>query len=466
VPGAIPASPATVTTIVIVALDGPDVASEVSRLQTLARLTGQRLLEADEVSRKLRGVGADCDGATAATPGAGASNKGAAKDRDPALGAALCYRRTDEKALAAVLQSAYEAEGYFHDQKADELRQKVLDVYNREAQPSLRLLQITGESLLGRSSGSYAQGKEDEAAKWAREAMRRFGSATTVDPRRFSPPLQKLFTTARETVGQEVGTILTVHSNEAGHLWLEGNDLGAIEHTAVTRAVPGQYRLWLKAANDLLSLPYVVDVAQKPVEINIDPQLDHRLVLAKPTQVRCAGRECEDLLARLRVRLGVDQLVGIGYGPESTWRALVVTAQDGPRWVAASELGGSPFVPPVGAATTGVGGSSATAKPSGAAATRADGKTNGTTSLPATFWTRHKWQVISAAAGVVAVGTGLVLASMARGDRAQSSRANISETQAKAARAKADNEATAANVLYGAGTLGLGAAGVMWWFDW
>jgi hypothetical protein len=93
-------------------------------------------------------------------------------------------------------------------------------------------------------------------------------------------------------------------------------------------------------------------------------------------------------------------------------------------------------------------------------------KTNGATNLPATFWTRHQWQVISAAAGAVAVGTGLVLASMARSDRAQGNHANISETEAKAARAKADNEATAANVLYGAGALGIGAAGVMLWFDW
>ena len=162
-------APATNPTVAIVALDGPDVPVEVARQQVSARAKGQRVLDADDVSRKLRGVSADCEVATATATakasesnavsgaGAGGTTTGGTADKiSGPVASPSCHRPANESAIAAMLQSAYEAEAYFQDQKADELRRKIMELFAAEPQPSPNLRQMAGESLLGQAKARDA----------------------------------------------------------------------------------------------------------------------------------------------------------------------------------------------------------------------------------------------------------------------------------------------------------------------
>ncbi|MBN1960481.1 MAG: hypothetical protein JW841_06005 [Deltaproteobacteria bacterium] len=447
--------------LAIVALDGPDVRAEVARLFELARERGTYVLDADAVSQKVRMVPANCGTDAASANAAVATPLCDSKLSD----SSNCYCRYSEEALAIMLQSAYEAEGHFQDQKAAELRRKIINIFNREPQPSVRMVQIAGEALLGRASGSYAQGNNEEAAKWARQAMRHF-SSVRIDPMLFSPPLRKLFDKALAAVKHENQFKILVRSDVVGQLWADGNNLGAINQQKIITLPAGDYRLWLMASDGTLTLPQAVvlraksdqdtqaSAAVKEVEINFDHRLDQRLVLNKPVLVRCAGNECQDLLVRLRIRLGVSELVGIGYGPNSVLQALLVSAQAPPRWIPVSAFGGElfgnqNFVEPAKLATN----PDAAAVPQNNAAP------------PPSFLSRHKWQLMAGIAGAIALGVGAYHHKQAIDARDKAATKGISQAEHNTFNRNADSKTEMALIFYGIGAAGMGTAGIMFWLD-
>jgi hypothetical protein len=153
-------------------------------------------------------------------------------------------------------------------------------------------------------------------------------------------------------------------------------------------------------------------------------------------------------LARLRVRLGVDQIVGVGYGPESGLAALVVTGQTKPRWAPLTEFVAAPEPVPANP-VAGPDLSQAAAAP-----------------VAPTFWARHKWKIVSAAIGAVALGTGIGLGLRSHSRSEQAARTGISQPQHHSLDESSKQDALAADVLYGLGACGLVTAGVMIGWDW
>ena len=453
--------PPPLTQTALVALIGPGTspapaASEASgasaqaaRLLVNAKAAGESVFGADELSQKLRGAPADCP------------------PSDPMGKASVCHHYVDEPAVTAMLAESQAQQAYFQGAQADGIREQILTAYARTPQPSPRLRLLAGLAWLERANGMFEEDKMTEANAAATYAMSHFAS-TPIDKTRFPPLMQKMFAQAREAVFRAAQIELRVRTNESGELFADGNDLGRVQ-AATTTAVPltaGKYRLWLQTDDGLVSLPAPMEVtvgmtATTAADITFDPELDRRLTFnSKTTALRCADSECIGLLTRLRDRLGVARVVGIGARPGTAGtattpevQALSVTA-DSAQWLPLSKLDigrndASDFLAAPGPDT----------EPSAQTTLASSGP-------PPSFWARHRWSLASAVLSAVALGTGIGFTLHANSQHAKADQLHPWQPGYNDAQSSGDRSSVTASVFYGVSGAALIAAGVRLYMEW
>ncbi len=409
----------------VVALGDAD-KEEVRRFAEALVAASAPVMSPENISRRLRAVALDCDPSTATGD---------------------CYRPPDEVALEAKLREAQALEGYFKTAQANALRIEVLQTYQQTPIPSVKLHELAGNSLLGRASGQYAEGKADEAMQLAREFSRHFGSIA-IDPGLYSPPLQRIFAKAKQAAIREANLEIKVRTTMAGELWADGNDLGRIDGEASVRLAPGTYRLWVRLDTRRASFPVEINVSKAtlPLTVELDPALDERVQCQDPIRLTCENSACEPLAGRLRQRLGVPRLIGFNPGPSKAPQALLIESDGAARWLSLAELG-----PALGAEKLHIAAPvEATAAPQASV-------------LPS--WMRREWLAIaSASAGVVALGTAIVLGARSRSQLDQAKDTGLPQTENDELNSKGHTNAILANVLFGVAALGVGGGAVLYFY--
>ena len=427
------------------ASDASAASAQVERLLLNAKAAGESVLGADELSQKLRGTPADC------------------APNDPMGKAGVCHHYVDEAAVTAMLAESQAQQAYFQGAQADGIREQILTAYARTPQPSARLRLLAGLAWLERANGMFEEDKMAEANAAATYAMSHFAS-TPIDKTRFPPLMQKMFAQARDAVARQPQIELRVRASEGGELFADGNDLGRIQ-AATTTAVPltaGKYRVWLQTDDGLVSLPAAMELTvgmaaaagATTADITFDPELDRRLTFGnKATELRCADNECIGFLTRLRDRLGVARVVGIGARPGGEVQALSVTA-DSAQWLPLSKLDIGRDEAPAFLAAPSPG-----AGPGAEAAIASSGP-------PPSFWTRHRWSLAGAAFSAVALGTGVGFTLHANSQHAKADRLHPWQPGYDGAQSSGDRAAVTASIMYGVSSAALIAAGVRLYMEW
>ncbi|MBN1961217.1 MAG: hypothetical protein JW841_09735 [Deltaproteobacteria bacterium] len=211
----------------------------------------------------------------------------------------------DEDALAKKIIKARQLEGYFKTAAAQKLRQEVIDIYEQTPQPTLRLFNRAAEAMQDLASGHLTENETAQAKAVAHDLARRFPDAP-VDTLRHPPNVQKLFSQAKVAIRQQSWQKINLTSDIAGDLWIEGRYVGLLNNTLTVSVPKGRYRVWLIRENKP-SLPYLIDLDEQELNVNIEYNIDQKIVLAQPLGINC--QDCEQELKQLCPRLKVADCV-------------------------------------------------------------------------------------------------------------------------------------------------------------
>ena len=310
--GTPPAAPAPPHTAAVIAIE-PSAGVLALVAQATAAAGAARVLTGAEVSLRLRAAPPDCT-----------ASEGRADD--------ACSRPPDEAALGRLGKDAATLEAHFDSDGAVVLRRQVLAEFERTPAPSARLRELAGQAWQGIASAHFAAGERSAAAAAAREAVAHFGDVP-VDPRRFSPQLRRLFADAKARLAKGRSTRVTVRTSEPGKLVVDGSTVASLTQVATVQLPEGHYRLWVVARDGTSSLPYPITCAGSPLTVTVDLALDRRLTLGDVPALACQEDECPALLARLRTRLGVDELTAVRRGPSGETGFYALSPERTAAWI-------------------------------------------------------------------------------------------------------------------------------------
>lgn len=427
-PAPTPAAPRERTAAVLALDPGPAVQPLVDQAIASARDGGLRVLTPTELSVRLRGAPPDCPRAF--------SKNDSATDRG-------CFRAPDEAALANLAKEATSLEANFDSDGAVALRRKILEVFDRTPRPTPRVRELAAQAWQGIASAYFAAGNRDGAASAAREGVTHFGDSA-IDPRRFSPQLQRLFSEAKAKLDRERVTTVTVRATETGTLLVDGSTVGPISEQLTVQLPVGRFRFWVQAYDGTVSLPYPVDSTGQPVSLAIDPLLDRRLTLAETPSLTCADDECPAMLAKLRSRLQVDELTGVRRRAALEPAFCVVTTGATPGWLATP-----PRRVPLAAMPP---------------ATVANGPLSAPApGAPPPTWTRFRWALVAAATAVVAGGTGAAFGMRSRTSFDRSQEKSRTQLEHDTLVQRGSDSARVANTLFAvSGATAILTGGLLW----
>jgi hypothetical protein len=215
-------------------------------------------------------------------------------------------------ALQADLERARKLDAEWQTPEANRLRQAIIDAI-QPARPGAELARIGTEAAHDLAAALLADANDMAAATAAHKALRLFGDAP-LDTQRHSPAIRELFDNARKQTVSRVQVRVT--TNRSAMLLAGARELGLVRDEITAELEPGTYYLWLKR-QDAKSLTHEVVVGEAPVEVAIDFDFESQVGLTNDV-VRLACTNCESMLASLRTKLGVDEVVGVAANGERT----------------------------------------------------------------------------------------------------------------------------------------------------
>lgn len=251
---------------------------------------------------------------------------------------------SDRGRLIALLGEAREREAEFETERAVALYREIIAAYDQALFPSAPQRVATAQAIQELAATLHASGSVEEAATWAREAMRRFPDHPP-DAMRHPPRVIALFDAANDALLADPTGKLDVVSTKGGEVFVDGRSLGRSRGRVMRTLPAGRYRAWL-VTDDGISLPHPVDLkAGAEIEITIDAELDHCLKLAPVLTLTCEQTWERDLQSLMRA---VGATRGVGVPPPEfapiassvfTAGALVLSAADSPPAVGEAALG-------------------------------------------------------------------------------------------------------------------------------
>ncbi len=407
---ALPASQQPSAAVVVIGEERLD-SSQLASFLLVLHDAGRQVLDADEVSLRLRGAPATC-----------------ANDAAPST---TCNLPPDEEALTRMLRQASELEARFDSAGADALRQSVLDVFARTPRPSTRMRALAAEASLALASSALTSGNTRKARTIAEDSIRHFGD-TPIDGVRYPPAVQRLFAEARDSVARGAAVELHVSADAPGYLLADGNELGVLSRELVVQLPAGNYRLWLKNEDGKLSLPYPVHLVRTPVSVAIDAAVDWHVSVGSQVHLACEPQACAELLLSLRRRLAVDELYGVRQEAGALQAARADAAGEHDFCAAQDSVDrGKPWLPNLGQ-----------------------------------LWQQHSAAMLSFGVGLACLGSGVGFGLSSHAQFTKAGASGIPQIQHHRLNSSGRRQAVAANALYGAGIAALGTAGVLLWWQW
>jgi hypothetical protein len=234
-------------------------------------------------------------------------------------------RTPDVAGLRRMLLDARDLDARYDRPTANDMRQKIYEIYTHALWPDADLRSIAAQALHDLAAALWADGKMDAAQDQARRALTEFPEQQ-VDKHEHSPSMRQRFEAVASAMSEPQRAPIKVTVDRPAAVFADGVAMIANATTANIELSEGPHRIWA-ADEHGRSYPQLVQLGPAGANIDLSIGTDEHLRFEPAVALQCSDN-CRDNMRILAKRLGVDRLVGVRSAAQGLQVATFNVARD------------------------------------------------------------------------------------------------------------------------------------------